>query len=156
MTRLETGIPLLAGSTTAVFSSPALPRAWTIRPSSLLFLCWNLIFLVVLFYDCVSFPLSAFQIEHLFVKPNLIAASFWTMDFVLSFFVGYDTAEGELETRLAKTAARYARTWMLPDLIVIVVDWVMLYLALAQNDSSSNPAGSGEWNVFGRGEVWKT
>lgn len=40
-----------------------------------------------------------------------------------------------------QTAARYARTWMLPDLIVIVVDWVMLSLALTENDSGSNPAG---------------
>ena len=40
-----------------------------------------------------------------------------------------------------ETAARYARTWMLPDLVVIVVDWVMLSLALTENDSGSNPAG---------------
>jgi len=77
----------------------------------------------------------------MFLTPNLVAASFWTMDFILSFFVGYDTADGVVESRLSKTAARYGRTWMLPDLIVIVVDWVMLYLALAENDSSSNPAG---------------
>ncbi|CAK9031791.1 unnamed protein product [Durusdinium trenchii] len=116
-------------------------KAWTIRPSSFTFLFWNLIFLIVLFYDCVSFPLSAFRIEHLFLTPNVVAATFWTFDFILSFFVGYDTADGVIETQLSKTAARYARTWMLPDLIVIVVDWVMLYLALAENDSSSNPAG---------------
>jgi len=125
----------------AVFSTAPLPASCTIRPSSFVFLFWNLIFLIVLFYDCVSFPLSAFRIEHMFLTPNLVAASFWTMDFILSFFVGYDTADGVVETRLSKTAARYGRTWMLPDLIVIVVDWVMLYLALAENDSSSNPAG---------------
>ncbi|CAL1154839.1 unnamed protein product [Cladocopium goreaui] len=138
---VDSGAQQLWAGSSAVFSSAPVPTSCTIRPSSLQFLFWNLIFLVVLFYDCVSFPLSAFRIEHLFVKPNLIAASFWTLDFVLSFFVGYDTTDGVVETRLPKTAARYARTWMLPDLIVIVVDWVMLYLALAENDSAASPAG---------------
>lgn len=86
------------------------------RPSSFTFLFWNLIFLVVLFYDCVSFPLTAFRIEplgwslkgrerrlrHLFLTPNLIAATFWSLDFILSFFVGYDAADGVVETRLVK------------------------------------------------------
>jgi len=119
-------------------------ESWAIRPSSLKFLVWNFLFLVVLFYDCVSFPLSAFNIEHLFVLPNMVAASFWTADFILSFFVGYDTADGQVETRLVKTASRYARTWMLPDLVVIVVDWIMLASALGsqlEDTGSTNPAG---------------
>lgn len=89
---VDSGAPQLWAGSSAVFSSAPVPTSCTIRPSSLQFLFWNLIFLVVLFYDCVSFPLSAFRIEHLFVKPNLIAASFWTLDFVLSFFVGLQPA----------------------------------------------------------------
>ncbi|CAE7251880.1 HCN3 [Symbiodinium natans] len=125
-------------------SLPSVPsNSWVIRPSSFKFLFWNLLFLLVLFYDCVSFPLSAFNIEHLFIIPNLVAASFWTADFCLSFFVGYDTPDGVVEARLSKTVGRYARTWMLPDLVVIVVDWIMLGTALSSqlDDTGPNPAG---------------
>jgi len=136
----ESSIPMFVRMQTVNFTT--IPSgSWAIRPSSMQFLLWNLLFLIVLFYDCVSFPLSAFKIEHLFLTPNMVAAAFWTSDFVVSFFVGYDTSDGTCEVRLHKTAARYARTWMIPDLVVIVVDWVMLYLALVEADSGANPAG---------------
>eukprot|EP00434_Breviolum_minutum_P035340 symbB.v1.2.031277.t1/scaffold3615.1/size53271/4 len=61
----------------AVFSTAPLPASCTIRPSSYIFLFWNLIFLIVLFYDCVSFPLSAFRIEHLFMTCTCSSHRIW-------------------------------------------------------------------------------
>ena len=51
---------------------------------------------------------------------TILSATFWTVDFILGFFVGY-YASGKLEKRPCQTAANYAKTWMVPDLVLLML-----------------------------------
>lgn len=121
-----------------MLAKPEMRAPWyIILPSSNRFLFWNVLFMTVLFYDCVSFPLTAFELDELLRPPNMAAASFWTIDFFVSFFVAYNI-QGHIETRLYVIVRTYITTWMFPDLLVVVVDWMLLLqLDNAALDSAS-------------------
>ena len=52
---------------------------------------------------------------------TILSATFWTLDFILGFFVGYYASGGTLEKRPRQTAANYAKTWMVPDLLLLML-----------------------------------
>lgn len=52
---------------------------------------------------------------------------FWTLDFGMCFFTGFYNA-GEVEKRQGAIARHYLRTWCLPDLLILLCDWVSLLL----------------------------
>ncbi|CAJ1355620.1 unnamed protein product [Effrenium voratum] len=54
---------------------------------------------------------------------TVFSATFWTIDFLAAFFVGYYVT-GSLELRPHMTAMNYAKTWMIPDLILLSFEWV--------------------------------
>jgi len=95
-------------------------------PGSPFFLSWNVLFMLVLCYEVIVFPLNVFNIAGHSVAYALSVASvvFWTMDLVLSFFVAYYDKNGTVVAEHYKIMVHYARTWMFPDLIVIFMDWL--------------------------------
>jgi len=91
-------------------------------------LTWSLLFIVVLGFEMVAFPLQVFEPPEtsLYMALKYLAISFWTVDLVLSFFVGYYTRDGTLQMRPAKITQHYIKTWFVPDFLIVIIDWILL------------------------------
>lgn len=95
-------------------------------------LLWDLLGMLVLFYDAVTIPFHvAFEPEtalsdHIFNWSILL---FWTCDVLLSCMTGY-YVQGSLVTRPRAVILHYAKTWMLPDLSIVGLDWVTIIMNL--------------------------
>ncbi|CAE7634789.1 unnamed protein product [Symbiodinium necroappetens] len=66
---------------------------------------------------------------------SLVVELFWSSDFVLTFFTGY-YREGFLVMERCKVARHYAKTWMLFDFTLILIDWSVDVLDLLTQGSS--------------------
>eukprot|EP00438_Fugacium_kawagutii_P005116 Skav215179 [mRNA] locus=scaffold3330:368:11732:- [translate_table: standard] len=59
-----------------------------------------------------------------------IAIFYWIADILLTFTTGY-LKKGSLETLRKKIALNYLRSWLLPDLIVTIIDCVLEFSSSA-------------------------
>jgi len=100
-------------------------QALMMEPDGKRRLIWLLFSLLLIAYDMIMLPLSVYQLDiSAFEGPmTVFSATFWTLDFILAFFVGYYVS-GTLELRPQMTAKNYARTWMMPDLLLVLFEWV--------------------------------
>uniref|UniRef100_A0A7S1ALZ1 Cyclic nucleotide-binding domain-containing protein n=1 Tax=Noctiluca scintillans TaxID=2966 RepID=A0A7S1ALZ1_NOCSC len=60
-------------------------------------------------------------------------ATFWTTDLVLGFFTAFDV-DGERERSLRRIAKHRLKTWFVPDVILVLTDWVAAGLVLADHN----------------------
>mmetsp|Transcript_31593 Transcript_31593/g.87144 ORF Transcript_31593/g.87144 Transcript_31593/m.87144 type:complete len:791 (-) Transcript_31593:158-2530(-) len=128
----------------AEFSEAAIRRSCVVSPGSTFTIWWNLLFMVVLFYELVIFPMSVFDIdptEGVLSVFAWLAILFWSSDFVLSFFVGYYTKEGALIMDRMKIVRHYTRSWMLADFTIIAVDWIGIIGADSEQGGVLQAAG---------------
>eukprot|EP00439_Symbiodinium_sp_Y106_P079457 s744_g18.t1 len=91
---------------------------------------WNMLTAITVLYDLIVIPLYAFDL------PQTVALTvfgwtimlFWNVDLVISFRTGfYD--EGALVMTPLRVAWHYCRTtWLLFDLALISLDWVLAFM----------------------------
>ena len=101
-------------------------RTVILHPAGSFRTAWNMITALCVLYDLIVIPLYAFNL------PNSVPLTvfgwiimlFWNMDLVISFLTGYYD-EGALVQSSARVAIHYARTWLLFDLSLISLDWVL-------------------------------
>lgn len=122
------------------------------RPSSKRRLLWDFMGMLLIGYDVIVIPLSAFE-----PPPNLftqmmawVCTLYWTVDIPCTLVVGYHT-KGVLEMRPLRIASHYAHTWLFFDVGVVCVDWMC---AVAENSLGStmenNRVGYLRFGRFGR------
>lgn len=97
-------------------------------PSSSLRLTWDVIGIVVLTIDLVWIPMQVFDPpEVLFVMVlQWWSVLFWTLDIILSFNTGAHSKEGHVVMSRLQVARLYARRWLLLDLLVVGMEWLVL------------------------------
>eukprot|EP00929_Paragymnodinium_shiwhaense_P061766 TRINITY_DN30871_c0_g3_i2.p1 TRINITY_DN30871_c0_g3~~TRINITY_DN30871_c0_g3_i2.p1 ORF type:complete len:780 (+),score=107.62 TRINITY_DN30871_c0_g3_i2:127-2466(+) len=97
-------------------------------PSSPFLVLWNLLFFVTMYYELCMLPMQAFDVERsdTFMAFSLLACTYWTLDILLAFNVGVIKSDGEVITDRRSIALRYMRGWMIPDTVVVVIDWVIV------------------------------
>jgi len=100
-----------------------------LSPTSWVLIFWNLMFILVLGYELVVMPLQVFNLNHgsgfLFVM-QWSTVIFWSVDLVLTFFVGFFDEDGFLVLSRKKIAMHYFKTWLVPDVVVVTIDWLMI------------------------------
>jgi len=113
-------------------------ESMTTSPVSQRVLTWQSCGAVLIVADLVFVPLQVFDLplDTLRDVSNWISSAYWTVDVVLSFFVGY-YVDGILEMRFKKIALRYLRTWFLLDMVLVVCEWVMFMIGVSQASSDS-------------------
>jgi len=128
----------LAGGTSASRSSPCM-----LHPSGTFRSCWNLLVAAFVLYDLVVTPLLVFSLPSWLSRypVSLVVQLFWTSDFALTFLTGY-YQKGFLIMERCKVARNYARSWMLFDLILILIDWMVDILDLLTADSPASVSRS--------------
>jgi len=103
-------------------------RHMVMSPASSFVLLWNALFLVFLTYELLMLPMIVFTIARSVGLAiwQYSALIFWTCDFILSFSVGYYSKDGLIVMDHYKVVAHYAKTWMLPDLLIVTIDWLLI------------------------------
>eukprot|EP00929_Paragymnodinium_shiwhaense_P002731 TRINITY_DN10301_c0_g2_i1.p1 TRINITY_DN10301_c0_g2~~TRINITY_DN10301_c0_g2_i1.p1 ORF type:complete len:1140 (+),score=219.02 TRINITY_DN10301_c0_g2_i1:135-3554(+) len=107
-------------------------------PASAKRLLWDLVGCLCVIHDFVMVPLQMFELE-----PNdgvtfllWFVRLFWTLDFPLSFFTGFERQGGNIEMRPNKVARNYAATWMPFDIAILLYDWIDV--AMSQGGESAD------------------
>merc|ERR1712136_326377 len=74
--------------------------------------------------DLIRAPLEVFGASYSFgtVLLDFSVAAFWTVSVPVNFLTGF-YVHGLVEMRPKMIAWRYARTWLMPDLVLVCVDW---------------------------------
>lgn len=104
----------------------------TIHPFSKSRTVWDLVGMLLCIHDLAMLPMQVFVLPDSYQAfrdvYDVIAASFWTLDLLVSFFTGVMTPEGLVEMRLQHIARHYIRSWFSIDLIIAAGDWLTLVL----------------------------
>jgi len=106
------------------FSDDANPPAICILfPTGRRKVMWSFIGVLLIMYDVIMMPLSAFSLERNIAMKivEYVCASFWGMDIVVTFRTAFFVGP-HLETRGSLIAANYAKTWLCADLIMVATD----------------------------------
>jgi len=100
-----------------------------IAPNSQFRMCWDFASGVLVAWDVFSVPLWAFKLSKNFFSEGMgiLALVFWSVDLVLNFFTAF-YKKGHLVTRRREIALHYVRTWFLIDIVVVLSDWLLLFL----------------------------
>jgi len=125
---LESLRPGAGGGSGASFGFEGRRHRWTISPFSKGFMAWNMLFALVLGYELMVFPLGTFELpEEGFLKyMQWFTAIFWTFDIMMSCLSGYMDANGRVVRDQYQILKQYCRTWMVPDAILITLQWTTL------------------------------
>jgi len=109
------------------------------RPSSKRRLLWDFMGMLLIGYDVIVIPLSAFEPPpNVFTQMMAWACTlYWTFDIPCTVLVGYHT-KGVLEMRPLRIASHYLHTWFIFDIGVVAVDWMC---AVAENSIGSAVEG---------------
>jgi len=106
-----------------------------LHPHSYLMNVWESIGMLTLLVDCFGVPwyLSFYTGEY-FSDRMIHACTFcprvyWTCDMFVTAMKGYWRSDTEIERSLAKTAARYLRSWFACDLILVLCGWFFLFVS---------------------------
>jgi len=103
---------------------------------------WDLLGMLFLCYDVVSIPFQAAFNPPAVLFDHILNWSilfFWTFDVLKSCSTGY-YVQGTLVTQPTAVLLHYGRTWMLPDIAIITLDWVMVILNSMSADGSRKNA----------------
>ena len=98
---------------------------WMLSPNAVVRSCWDSLACVFVIYECIMIPLAFFDIgESAFLDVvGWIVRLFWSIDFPLSCFTGYNLPGERIEMRPKKVLPHYAKTWMSLDVSMLCVDW---------------------------------
>jgi len=130
----------LRGYQTDKQMSPAKPASRLImHPSCHFRLVWDVMACILLAYDVYVIPLAVFDLprEGFFFLMSTVVMLYWSADIILTFFVGFYLPDGDVEMRFWPVMKRYCTSWLLPDLIVVGVDWLMFVDGLSENAGSA-------------------
>lgn len=114
-------------------------RALVLHPSSEKRLIWVFSSFLFIMYDVVFIPLSTFDLDIDDFESGVawIIAMYWTANLIVSTFMGYHDRFA-VELRFQKTFMRYAKTWLMPDLFLVTIDWYIIVRATSSRNEASS------------------
>jgi len=100
---------------------------YALSPNTFGQLFWQMIGVLLICWDMVYMPLSYFQLpEDLYTKIlTFVQLVYWTLDILRVFVTGYYD-DGNLIMSRPQIARRYLKSWFVPDLTVVVLDYTLL------------------------------
>lgn len=116
-------------------------RTYMLDPHSKVRVAHDLLSILVLAADVMSAPVVLawdLQVEGALLYLGYISVAFWSCDIVMSFVTGF-YVDGELECRPSLVAVRYLRSWLMPDIVVVLAD---LLLLCSGGDAAESSRGS--------------
>lgn len=123
----------------------AAPLWCILHPQSSVALSWQLASLMVIMWDLIMIPLQQFELGSVDKQLDVvgyITSAYWFCDLILNFFKGHELDNGLIEMRLASIAKHYARSWLLPDLVIVGADFFIIAVSLEASSGSSSAVRS--------------
>lgn len=115
-------------------------------PGSKLRVSWDVVGVLFVAYDGFMIPfMQAFhktEISTTLAILMLVSTVFWTFDIPITFLTGY-YVDGLIEMRMSRIAKRYVRAWLIPDIFIVVLDWLFIAIGIAGQPSASNDNSMG-------------
>lgn len=107
-------------------------QRFILLPSDPKRMVWDLAGMVLLVYDMIAIPISAFEPEETMFTAFMewTTQIFWTFDVVMSLLTGY-VHKGQLVMSPWAILIHYLKTWFVLDLVVVGPDWVMTFIQLS-------------------------
>ncbi|CAE7249718.1 CngA [Symbiodinium pilosum] len=104
-------------------------RSCVLHPGGMRRTLWNMAVALGVLHDLIFVPMYVFDLPNtlFFRMMEWITQIFWNFDFLVSIVTGYYDA-GVLVLDLKRAALHYARTWMLFDVLLIAMDWSIVWL----------------------------
>jgi len=115
-----------------------------LHPTSTRRFVWEILGVLLLFYDLLTVPLGAFSLhaETWIEVMDWVTLIFWTCDIGASFITGFINKHGTVVMVPRKIFRHYVRSrWFLLDLAVVGPDWLVLLIV-----AGSGGGGGGESN----------
>ncbi|CAJ1431526.1 unnamed protein product [Effrenium voratum] len=113
-----------------------------LEPSSKKRIVFDLCAMVFLLYDLCVTPVAIawdFPMKGWLLYCTTFVATFWTVDIVVTMRTGF-YQQGTLVVKPGLILKRYFRTTMLPDLLIVLVDWLTVFAnAIFPEEQSDNP-----------------
>lgn len=142
------GSPIkICKSKTTGFDSPdetepeddSVAKCLVFEPNSAKRIIWDLLGLVLIFLDGVLLPFQLFDPpESTFTSTVFwIARIFWTVDLPLSFVTGILMADGNVNMNRKLIAKAYCRSWLLPDITIVSLDWSEVLMTATQGGTGT-------------------
>lgn len=138
------------------------PKRWPkfiVHPNATPRLTWDVAGMVLILYDIIVIPFNiGFQPEETaFLYGMLLLSSmFWTIDTVMTFFLAYYD-QGKLETNRWRIAVHYAKTWLLVDLVIVLLDWfIIIVTSTSGADASSDTNAARLGRTFRMSRILRT
>lgn len=104
---------------------------FVLRPTSMRRFVWDVFGGVLISYDLIMVPLTQFELPESVVFDFIVwlITIFWTCDILRQFFIGYED-KGREEMRPYRIARNYMSTWFIPDITIVLIDWLCIILAV--------------------------
>jgi len=108
-----------------------------LMPQSLPRMLWEAVGVLVLIYDLCMISMQVFDVPSSSATTAMayIILWYWTFDIFASCFVGYFQGDGELVMSFRKVVWKYATSWMLLDVLVVLVDWLTVGFIMFGDDA---------------------
>lgn len=128
----------ISGKTEVVSSNSCL-QPFIIHPNSFKRLLWDVLSMTLLTYDMISVPfVGAFEPENneFFVQMTWYTLLYWNFDIGVSLLTGYQHGR---KTVLApkKIFIHYLQSWALLDLLIVGLDWALVFIGEKQSGSAA-------------------
>jgi len=109
-----------------------------VHPQSFQRLVWDTISVLFVIHGFIVLPLAAFSLPSIVWVEAIewTNAIFWTLDVLMCFRTGY-LIGAKLEMRPINIALHYCKTWFVPDVCIVVAEW----LSMSSGDLNSLSAG---------------
>lgn len=97
-----------------------------VSPSWSYLIIWNIVFMFVLGYELIILPMQAFAIptEGVYKVVGVFCMLFWSLDLLLTMNTAYYTKTGDVVTSRRRILRKYAKGWLLPDVLLVSIDWL--------------------------------
>lgn len=97
----------------------------TFHPVGGVRIVWNVLCLIAILYDLFFIPLQAFDLGESTVLDvcEWMLTWLWTFDLFLTFRTGYFIGS-TVEMRQTQIAVHYAKTWLVVDIIIVLLEWM--------------------------------
>ncbi|CAE7347661.1 Kcnh5 [Symbiodinium pilosum] len=105
---------------------------------------WGLLTLLVVAWEAVAMPLLLFDLGQFSgILSSLTSAmlGFWLVDICINCITGVDRG-GVIDLRLTTAFRAYATSWLLPDLLIVLLDVVVLLAVSEDQGEMATSAGS--------------
>jgi len=106
-------------------------------PNSNVRLVWDFLAALCLIAELCLVPMSVFDMDDtkgLFAF-RVVVMFYWTADVGANFFAGYYLHHGEVELRFRVVARRYLTSWFMPDVSLVIIDWLTYGAQLVEEAS---------------------